>query len=354
MKNITRIKILKIISSLLWISYFLKIKPVMCQFITNRYSSLFNILFYNIISKVKVKIKFYILPHVDKLRLELIQATWAMPYLGLALFFLLVGFYINLYTSSISSGDYIVKVWAIYIYVYINYINSDLKKDYPYLYRALTLVCFILILFSPMDILGMYNRLVEWCNGIVEMWNGWPNQGGTGSGGGGNNGYYSGGSNNGYGSGGGNNGYGSGGPYQPGGPGGPGGWQPNAPHDGGRSEEDKEDNLNDDEWGSEFSYEHIEKRRPERDAKNARQREIRKEKKEGVYVPKPKGPRPTQTKEEKLELSRQRSKENYRKRLLKRSEMDPEVLERVKKRERDARRIKKENKKREAHNKVPN
>lgn len=209
---INNINIFFLLSSLQWISYLLKIKYVLSQYtITNLYSSFFNEFFYNTISKVKVKIKFYILPYVDKLILELIEAILAMPCLGLALFFLLVGFYINLYTDSFICGDYTVKASAIYIYVYINYINSYFKKDYPYLYRALTLVCIILILFSTKDILCLDNRVVEWWNGIVKMWNGWPDLGGTSSGGGSNNGY------------------GSGGPNQPGGSDGPGGWQPNAP-----------------------------------------------------------------------------------------------------------------------------
>lgn len=152
-----------------------------------------------------------------KLILEFLQAMWANPCLGFALFLLLSGFSINLYTDSTISGDCIVKVSAIYIYVYINFIScfaAKFKKDYPYLYWVLTLVCLILTFFSAKDILVMYNRLVELCNGIVKMLNGWPNSG-SGSQGGGNNGYGSGSNLTG------------GGPSGPGGgPGGPGGPNP--------------------------------------------------------------------------------------------------------------------------------
>lgn len=67
----------------------------------------------------------------------------------------------NLYTDSFICGDFIVKVAAIYIHVYTNYIYSYFKKDYPYLYWALTLVCLILILFSPMDLINMYNKILD-------------------------------------------------------------------------------------------------------------------------------------------------------------------------------------------------
>lgn len=94
-----------------------------------------------------------------------------MPCLGLALFFLLVGIYMNLYTDCFIYGHYIRNVSAFYIIVYINYIHSEFRNDYPYLYWALTFVCIIFFNFSPNDIFGWYNRVVEWLNGIVKMWN---------------------------------------------------------------------------------------------------------------------------------------------------------------------------------------
>jgi len=111
------------------------IKKTICQLTgTIAMRSLLNALFDNIFSKVKAKFKFYIVPHVEKLILEFIQAISAMPCLVLAFLCIFAAYLLHFYTDSAICNEFRF-VSAIYIYMYINYIYPEIKKEYPSLVK---------------------------------------------------------------------------------------------------------------------------------------------------------------------------------------------------------------------------